>query len=82
MNRDLALWRWAGVGLVWDATVADPARAQAAAEIAAPQPEPVHVHYHLHLPPGMTAEGLALALPQQRNAITTEVINEGTGEQE
>ena len=75
MNRALALVRWAGVGLVWDASEPDPERVRA--EIVTAHPEPVHVHYHLHLPPGMTAEALSLALPQQRNAITTEVITEG-----
>jgi hypothetical protein len=35
-------------------------------------PPPSAVHYHIHLAPGMDAAGVIAALPQQRDAITTE----------
>lgn len=67
-----------GVGVIWDAADPEPGPLTAVAETVK-QPEAVHVHYHLHLPPGATAEGLSLALPQQREAIAT-VITEGEQE--
>ena len=85
MKAALAIRRWAGVGVIWDATEPEP---QALSAVAAPVPPQVNVTVIvqpgavLSFGGGVVDPRLIPAAPQQRAAITAVPITEGTGEQE
>lgn len=82
MNRSLALWRWAGVGVIWDAADPEPAPLRAVAETVAPQVNltVVHVQAGGLVNFGVLGPRLIPAAPQQRAAVTPTPITEGEQE--
>ena len=73
MRRALARWRWAGLGVIWDAADPDDAPQQATAEITSPAVSltVVYVQAGAHL----TIGGISIAPPiiqaiPERDAIT------------
>ena len=78
MRRALALRRWAGLGVTWDAADPEPAPLQA---IAAPDPQVSLTVIHVAAGAYLNVGGLIYdpriqAVPQQRAAIAT-TITEG-----
>ena len=78
MRGALASWRRWGVGFIWDAAEPEPERLRAVAEVITPQVSltVIHVEAGAYLNVGGVFIDPRLAVPQQREAITTEVITE------
>jgi len=79
VNRALALWRWAGVPVIWDATDPEPEPLTA---VAAPAPQVSLTVIYAQAGAYLNVGGLVydpriLAVPQQREAITATTITEG-----
>lgn len=79
MRRALARWRWAGLGVVWDAADPEPEPLRA---VASPAPQVsltvIHVEAGAHLVIGDAVFGLGIipAVPQQQAVTTGETEGE------